>query len=289
MLGLGWGEMIVIMVIVALVFGGSRLPELGRGLGEGMRGFRDALRGEPRPDTSPPGEVGRPAGGQATAKPSCLEPVPKGWTEPSRRLRARCKARMQPHTGGMGQMSNAAAGAQAAAWRQEPFRDWLLRFPAGQLGLGRVYLGRLGPPGPHSARPARRPSACRGAWPVWVCIGSPRPRLPLPLFWPSGRVRLSFRPQLASLASGPGPSPAGASTGHATGRPTLGAYEVSDSPRGVLDRASVGAQAVASRQFWEKKHPASLFSLTGQGRTCRNLSQRGGNLRGSPRSWVFEN
>ena len=45
MLGLGTGELVVIMGVVLLVFGGSRLPELGRGLGQGMRSFRDALRG----------------------------------------------------------------------------------------------------------------------------------------------------------------------------------------------------------------------------------------------------
>lgn len=46
MFGLGTTELIVILVIVMIVFGASRLPALGRGLGEGMRGFRDALRGD---------------------------------------------------------------------------------------------------------------------------------------------------------------------------------------------------------------------------------------------------
>ena len=45
MFGLGTGELIVILVIVFLVFGASRLPELGKGLGQGMRQFRDALKG----------------------------------------------------------------------------------------------------------------------------------------------------------------------------------------------------------------------------------------------------
>ena len=38
-------EVIVILVVALLMFGGSRIPELGRGLGLGLRGFRDALRG----------------------------------------------------------------------------------------------------------------------------------------------------------------------------------------------------------------------------------------------------
>ena len=46
MFGLGTTELLIVLAIVVIVFGASRLPELGRGLGEGMRGFRDALRGD---------------------------------------------------------------------------------------------------------------------------------------------------------------------------------------------------------------------------------------------------
>lgn len=37
-------HLLVIFVIAVLVFGPKKLPELGKGLGEGIRGFRDALR-----------------------------------------------------------------------------------------------------------------------------------------------------------------------------------------------------------------------------------------------------
>lgn len=40
MLGLGTGELIIIFVIVLILFGGKRLPEIGRGLGEGIRNFK---------------------------------------------------------------------------------------------------------------------------------------------------------------------------------------------------------------------------------------------------------
>jgi sec-independent protein translocase protein TatA len=46
MFGLGTTELVIILVIVMVVFGASRLPGLGKGLGEGMRSFRDALKGE---------------------------------------------------------------------------------------------------------------------------------------------------------------------------------------------------------------------------------------------------
>jgi sec-independent protein translocase protein TatA len=35
-----------LLILLLLVFGAKRLPEMGRSLGEGMRGFRDAISGE---------------------------------------------------------------------------------------------------------------------------------------------------------------------------------------------------------------------------------------------------
>lgn len=42
-------HLLVILIICMLVFGPKKLGELGKGLGEGIRGFRDALKGEPAP------------------------------------------------------------------------------------------------------------------------------------------------------------------------------------------------------------------------------------------------
>lgn len=44
-------EIVILLVIVLLVFGAKRLPELGRSLGTGMREFKDSVTGnddEPR-------------------------------------------------------------------------------------------------------------------------------------------------------------------------------------------------------------------------------------------------
>jgi sec-independent protein translocase protein TatA len=41
--GLGLPELLIILVIVVVIFGASRLPQLGKGLGEGISNFRDGL------------------------------------------------------------------------------------------------------------------------------------------------------------------------------------------------------------------------------------------------------
>jgi sec-independent protein translocase protein TatA len=41
---LGMPDLLVIMVIALLVFGPRKIGELGKGLGEGIRGFKSALR-----------------------------------------------------------------------------------------------------------------------------------------------------------------------------------------------------------------------------------------------------
>ena len=38
-------HLVVIVVIALLIFGPRKLPELGKGLGEGLRGFKDAVKG----------------------------------------------------------------------------------------------------------------------------------------------------------------------------------------------------------------------------------------------------
>jgi sec-independent protein translocase protein TatA len=42
---LGVPELLIILAIVLLIFGYSRLPSLGKGLGQGIRNFRQGLRG----------------------------------------------------------------------------------------------------------------------------------------------------------------------------------------------------------------------------------------------------
>ena len=47
-------HLLIILAVVLLVFGAKRLPEMGRSLGEGMRGFRDGIKAEdPKPAEVP--------------------------------------------------------------------------------------------------------------------------------------------------------------------------------------------------------------------------------------------
>lgn len=41
MMGLGWQELAIILVIVVIIFGAGKLPEIGSGLGKGIRGFKE--------------------------------------------------------------------------------------------------------------------------------------------------------------------------------------------------------------------------------------------------------
>ena len=57
----GIWELVIIAILVLVIFGGRRLPELGRGLGQGLANFRQGLRGTPPPDPAPDAARKEPA------------------------------------------------------------------------------------------------------------------------------------------------------------------------------------------------------------------------------------
>ena len=93
-LNLGTPELIVIMFVVLLLFGGKKLPELARGLGKGLRDFKDASEGlkteinnqinqieeVKKEATSKIEEIAKDATAEVTDKSAVTEPQP--YNEP---------------------------------------------------------------------------------------------------------------------------------------------------------------------------------------------------------------
>jgi sec-independent protein translocase protein TatA len=53
MFGLGVQELIIILVIVLVLFGAKNLPQIGEGLGKGIKNFRKATKGNDEIDVTP--------------------------------------------------------------------------------------------------------------------------------------------------------------------------------------------------------------------------------------------
>ena len=57
-------EIVIVLVVVLLIFGPKRLPDLGRSLGSGMREFKDSVTGKDKDDE--PAAIQPPAEGPVT-------------------------------------------------------------------------------------------------------------------------------------------------------------------------------------------------------------------------------
>lgn len=58
MFGLGVPELLVIFLILLVIFGASKLPQLGRGLGEGIRNFKKGIKDDERQELDEGESVG---------------------------------------------------------------------------------------------------------------------------------------------------------------------------------------------------------------------------------------
>ncbi|RMF89806.1 MAG: twin-arginine translocase TatA/TatE family subunit [Nitrospinota bacterium] len=56
MFGLGLPELLVILLIIMVIFGAGKLPEIGAGLGQGIRNFKKAMREAKEIDVTPSAE-----------------------------------------------------------------------------------------------------------------------------------------------------------------------------------------------------------------------------------------
>ena len=50
----GFSELVIIMVIVFVIFGAGKIPQLGEGLGKGIRNFRSGIKESPKEIQGPP-------------------------------------------------------------------------------------------------------------------------------------------------------------------------------------------------------------------------------------------
>jgi TatA/E family protein of Tat protein translocase len=78
---MGISELIIILVIVLIIFGAGKLPQIGEGVGKALRGFKKEVNDIPTPDAAPP-EANQPAPtiepGQTLATPKSTAPYTPG-------------------------------------------------------------------------------------------------------------------------------------------------------------------------------------------------------------------
>jgi len=46
-------HLLIVAIVILVLFGGRKIPELMRGLGEGVRGFKEGMSGNPQPPAPP--------------------------------------------------------------------------------------------------------------------------------------------------------------------------------------------------------------------------------------------
>jgi sec-independent protein translocase protein TatA len=54
---IGWQGLVIILIVLLVIFGPKRLPEMGRSLGRGMREFKDSITGKDDDDDDQPREI----------------------------------------------------------------------------------------------------------------------------------------------------------------------------------------------------------------------------------------
>ena len=84
MAGLGVPELLIILVILLIVFGPKRLPQLGRQLGGGMREFKDSIQGKAGGDDEDADEAPAAAKPELTRaqQADVLDPTPDATRTP---------------------------------------------------------------------------------------------------------------------------------------------------------------------------------------------------------------
>ena len=78
----GWMELMLILIIVLIIFGAGKIPQLGEGLGKAIKGFKKSVNEADAIDVTPPSsdtpEAPLPQVAQAQAAPPATPPVQSG-------------------------------------------------------------------------------------------------------------------------------------------------------------------------------------------------------------------
>ncbi len=96
MFGIGWTEILVVLVVALLVLGPKKLPEIAKGLGRGLRDFRKAMSGLDLDDPperapvspQPPPPTATPKSSERLMSPPETTDAPADTPEPSDRAHA---------------------------------------------------------------------------------------------------------------------------------------------------------------------------------------------------------
>lgn len=75
-------DAIVVLVIFLLFVGPKKLPELGKGLGNGMREFKEGITGQSKPDDNPAIDQATAMPGQPAQPPAAAQQVPASQPAP---------------------------------------------------------------------------------------------------------------------------------------------------------------------------------------------------------------
>ena len=72
----GWMELLLILIIVLIIFGAGKIPQLGEGLGKAIKGFKKSVHEADAIDVTPPPAEGVPPQPSQVAQGQAAQPGP---------------------------------------------------------------------------------------------------------------------------------------------------------------------------------------------------------------------
>jgi TatA/E family protein of Tat protein translocase len=169
---LGFSELIIILVIVLIIFGAGKLPQIGEGLGKALKGFKKEVHDIPPPDAQPqavdqpaPAAVLKPIQEvqSAAGSPTLSSPKPMAPYTPGPELTPGTTAAAMYHLGPQGPRQAPVVPAAASAAGGPPTADphqpvTMEERMAAPAPMARAQYPPL-PPGAQAKPVAKRPSA----------------------------------------------------------------------------------------------------------------------------------